>query len=121
MLYWEFGQQIAVRKGMWKAHSTQGQKPMGIVTTSQDLSENRSVAHEHTELLESMKAFAQASHTPIDKGVYEDPQRTKHERDRWAKWGNSRLNSTRLQNTCFPDKWNPASGKFVRGCFQQPE
>ena len=90
MLYWEFGQQVAVRKGMWKAIRPKAKSPWELYNLSQDLSENRSVAHEHTELLESMKAFAQASHTPIDKGVYEDPQRTKHERDRWAKWGNSR-------------------------------
>ena len=90
MLYWEFGQQVAVRKGMWKAIRPKTKSPWELYDLSQDLSENHSVAHEHTELLESMKAFAQASHIPIDKGVYEDPQRTRHERDRWAKWGNSR-------------------------------
>ena len=37
-----------------------------------------------------MKAFAKGEHEDWVKGTYSDPERKRHERDRWAKWGTSR-------------------------------
>ena len=53
-----------------------------------------------------MKAFAEASHTPVVPGVFLDPQRTRHERDRKAKWG-----STRAEADNYGKKMNRIQAK----------
>jgi len=90
MLYWEFGKQTAVRFGRWKAIRPNEGKPWELYDLEADPSETTSIAGAHPEVLEKMKSFADASHTPARPGTYSDPSRERHERDRWAKWGSSR-------------------------------
>jgi len=90
MLYWEFRSQVAVRMNDWKAIQPKKNAPWELYDLSQDISETTDVADEHKEILGRMKRFAAASHEPVRPGKYLDPKRTRHERDRKAKWGSSR-------------------------------
>ena len=90
MLYWEYGRQTAVRKGKWKAIQPKTDAPWELYDLEKDISETTTLAKNHPELLEEMKAFAKASHTPVQPGHYYDQSRERHNRDRKAKWGNTR-------------------------------
>jgi hypothetical protein len=90
MLYWEFGSQTAVRMGQWKGIQPKADGPWELYDLSKDISETTSVAEAHSDVVDKMKAFAVASHEPVSAGTYSDPARTRHERDRWAKFGTSR-------------------------------
>lgn len=90
MLYWEFGSQTAVRKGMWKAIQPKKEAPWELYDLSKDISETTSVADANPALLAEMIAYAEEAHEPVQAGTYSDPARTRHERDRWAKWGTTR-------------------------------
>ena len=90
MLYWEFRSQTAVRKGHWKAIQTKPTRDWELYDLNKDISENINIAEKHPNLLSKMKAFAKKSHTPVVTGKYIDSSRSKHERDRKAKWGTSK-------------------------------
>ena len=86
-LYWELGGQRAVRAGDWKA--VQPKKgTWELYDLSKDVSERRSVAAEHPEVLEKLTAYAKQAHEPAREGTYSD--RTLHEQDRRAKFGGVR-------------------------------
>ena len=89
MLYWEYRNQVAVRKKNWKAIRPKTDAPWELYDLSKDISETTSVADQHPELLKEMQAFAKQEHTPVNPGVYYDEKRTLHEADRKAKWGTS--------------------------------
>jgi hypothetical protein len=55
------------------------------------------VAEANPKLLAEMKAFAEQEHEPVKAGTYLDPARTRHERDRQAKWGSARNPTSRLK------------------------
>jgi hypothetical protein len=55
-----------------------------------DISETADVSAQHPALLAKMKAFAAAEHEPVRVGKYLDAKRTRHEKDRLAKWGTSK-------------------------------
>jgi arylsulfatase A-like enzyme len=85
-LYWELGQQTAVRMENWKAVQPRKDRPWELYDLSTDPSESIDVAADEAEILEKMKAFAEAAHEPVKSGDWGD--RTLHERDRAAKWQN---------------------------------
>ncbi len=87
-LYWEFGSQVAVRMGHWKAIQPRPNAPWELYNLAEDISETTDVADQHADILDRMKAFAKESHVPVQAGTYTD--RTRHERDRKAKWGSTR-------------------------------
>jgi len=89
-LYWEFKSQTAVRVGHMKAIRLKPGKPWALYDLSKDISETTDVSKDHPHLLEKMIAYAEAAHEPVRKGVYADPKRVDHEKDRRAKWGTSR-------------------------------
>ncbi|MEM7310073.1 MAG: sulfatase-like hydrolase/transferase [Planctomycetota bacterium] len=101
-LYWEFGGQLAVRTGDWKgvlARRGRGDwdeqvaaedAPWELYDLAVDPGEERDVAGEHPEVLKRLAALAAREHEPARPGSYTDPTRTRHERDRWAKWGTSK-------------------------------
>lgn len=89
MLYWEYRNQTAVRFGKWKAIQPNENKPWELYDLEADIEESNSVADSHPDILTRMKAFAKASHEPVHEGTYSDPDQTRHQRDRWAKWGTS--------------------------------
>ena len=87
-LYWEYGSQTAVRRDDWKAIRPHGNAAWELYDLAEDVSETKNVADEHADILTQMTAFAERSHTPVQPGTYRD--RTRHERDRRAKWGSTR-------------------------------
>jgi len=90
MLYWEFRSQIAVRHNNWKAIQTKPNRAWELYDLSKDISETTNVAEKNPDLLAKMKLFAKASHEPVITGKYLDSKRSKHERDRRAKWGTAK-------------------------------
>ena len=87
-LYWEFGSQVAVRMDHWKAIQPRPSTLWELYNLEEDISETTDVADQHADILDRMKAFAKESHVPVQAGTYTD--RTRHERDRKAKWGSTR-------------------------------
>ncbi len=89
-LYWESGSQVAVRSGSgnWKAVKAGKAGAWELYDLAADPSETEDRSADHGDLLKRMQAFAAASHTPAEPGTYTD--RSRHERDRWAKWGTAK-------------------------------
>ncbi len=87
-LYWEFGSQVAVRIGNWKAIRVKKDAPWALYDLVKDVSETTDVADQHPEIVERVKTIAEQSHEPVQAGTFSD--RTRHERDRKAKWGSTR-------------------------------
>ena len=104
MMYWEYGNQTAVRYGKWKAiqpgkpKGSKKNQPWELYDLSRDVSESTSVADSHPDVLEKMQVFADASHAPVEAGTYYDKSRERHERDRKAKWGTLREDQSPLKN-----------------------
>ncbi|MBN2476586.1 MAG: sulfatase-like hydrolase/transferase [Pirellulales bacterium] len=84
-LYWELGNQTAVRMESWKAIRPGPNRDWELYDLDHDVSEQHNVASEHPEVLAKMTSFAQAAHEPAEEGVFHD--REIHERDRRAKFG----------------------------------
>ena len=102
MLYWEFGGHTAVRWGQWKAIKTGKTDDFwALYDLSKDVTESRDVAEANREVLEKMMAFANRSHTPVQPGTFST--RTRHDRDRWAKWGDSKPPAPKLKKYT---RWN---------------
>jgi arylsulfatase A-like enzyme len=89
-LYWEYGNQMAVRQGNWKAILDRKNDKWALFDLARDVSETTNVADRHPQVLESLVAIAEAEHTPARTGTYTDPTRKRHQRDRWAKWGTAK-------------------------------
>ena len=87
-LYWEYGSQVAVRMHNWKAIRPKKNAPWQLYDLDADVSETTDIAAKHPEILARMQAFAEQSHTPVRPGTFTN--RTRHERDRKAKWGSTR-------------------------------
>ena len=87
-LYWEFRSQTAVRMNAWKAIQPKKNSPWELYDLAKDISETTDVSDRHPEILQRMKGFVLQSHEPVRAGTYTD--RTRHERDRQAKWGTTR-------------------------------
>ncbi|MEM9481229.1 MAG: arylsulfatase [Verrucomicrobiota bacterium] len=88
-LYWEYRSQVAVRVGHWKGIRPKENVEWELYDLSKDVSEANDVAADHPDMIAKMKALAKASHTPVEEGTYHDPEQTRHQRDRLAKWGTS--------------------------------
>ncbi len=87
-LYWELNQQTAVRMGHWKAVRPRRQSSWELYNLDSDVSETENVAGKHPEVLGQLTAFAAQAHQPAVEGVFHD--REIHEKDRRAKWGDTR-------------------------------
>ena len=87
-LYWEFGSQVAVRMNNFKAIRPKKNGAWELYDLNADLSEKNDIAEKHAEILARMKAFAERSHEPVRPGTF--TTRSRHERDRKAKWGSTR-------------------------------
>ncbi len=86
-LYWELGGQTAVRMGTWKAVRPRN-SGWELYDLSQDLGEQNDLAAQQVDVLARMEAFAEEAHEDAVEGVFHD--RAIHERDREAKWGDTR-------------------------------
>ncbi len=91
-LYWEYGRQTAVRMESWKAIRPNENRPWELYDLSRDLSEENDVAAENADVLAKLTAFAEEAHVPAEEGVFHD--REIHERDRQAKYGDTRSPGT---------------------------
>jgi hypothetical protein len=87
-LYFEFRSQVAVRMDHWKAIQPKEDGVWELYDLSTDVSETTNVAEQNRDILARMKTFAEQSHVPVQPGTFTD--RTRHERDRKAKWGSTR-------------------------------
>ncbi len=87
-LYWEYRTQTAVRMNDWKAIRPKPNADWELYDLSNDISERHNIAANHPQVVTKMIALAREAHEPVRKGAYSD--RTLHEKDRWAKWGDSR-------------------------------
>jgi arylsulfatase A-like enzyme len=72
-LYWEFGKQVAVRMGKWKAINP-GKKTSTweLYDLFKDISEAQDAAARHADIVAKMKAFAETAHTPVVDGEVYD-------------------------------------------------
>ncbi len=84
-LYWEMGDQVAIRQGMWKAVRTKSRWELYDLAT--DVSEARDRAADRPAVLARLQALAAAAHTPAREGTFDST--AEHERDRQAKFMNS--------------------------------
>lgn len=87
-LYWEYRTQTAVRMNDWKAIRPRPYADWELYDLGKDISEQTNIAAHHPRVMAKMIAFSRQAHEPVRKGTYSD--RTFHEKDRWAKWGDSR-------------------------------
>ena len=72
-LYWEIGNQTAVRMGDWKAYRKGGETgTWELYDLSKDISETTSVAAQHEDVLAQMKTFAAEAHQPMPVGEIYD-------------------------------------------------
>jgi arylsulfatase A-like enzyme len=99
MLYWEYGNQVAVRHGSWKAIKAGKTAPWALYDLSKDPSETTDLSSSEPKQLANMVAFAQKEHQPVRPGTFLDPTRARHNRDRQAKFGFSGVSSIASQNS----------------------
>lgn len=66
-LYWEFGNQTAVRMQHWKAYR-QGQGDWELYDLSTDIEEQHNVAADHPAILQQMVEYARQAHEPVRPG-----------------------------------------------------
>jgi arylsulfatase A-like enzyme len=113
-LYWEYGNQMAVRQGNWKAILDRKNDRWALFDLSRDVSETTNVADRHPQVLKALATIAEREHTPARPGTYSDPARVRHQRDRWAKWGTSKNQPQSPQggkaNTITAENLIPAAG-----------
>jgi arylsulfatase A-like enzyme len=80
-LYWEMGNQTAVRMGDWKAYHRGGDNAAWqLYDLSKDISETTDVAAQHAGVLAQMETFAAEAHRPMPEGEIYD--RSLIEKDR---------------------------------------
>ncbi len=96
-LYWELRGQVAVRMEHWKAIRPRNNSSWELYDLTADVSETNSVAARYPDVLNKLKSFAEASHTPVESGSFHD--RSNHEKDRKAKWGDTRPQRKRGDRT----------------------
>jgi len=90
-LYWEIGNQTAVRMGLWKAYRKGGeQAPWRLYDLSKDIGETTDVAAQNPDVLARLKAFAAEAHRPMphgevyDRALVEKDRRGDRGRRRWV-------------------------------------
>ena len=96
-LYWEIGNQTAVRMQNWKAYRGNPKQDWQLYDLSTDISETIDVSGANGAVLEKMKSFAVAAHSPAVKGTFASTEL--HEKDRRAKFGGKRPSRARNRKT----------------------
>lgn len=131
-VYWEFGGQLAVRMGRfkgilnrptrgggdWDEVIASGKGRWELYDVDADPTESIDVAREHPERIAMMAVIAAGEHEPVDAGTYLDPARTRHEKDREAKWGTAPDRPRtkprgRVERILEPDLIDPAGVEVV--------
>ncbi len=86
--YWEFGNMQAVRIDNWKGLHIRNKQSWELYDLENDISETTNVATDHPGIISRMEHIMKECHEPARPGTY--TTRERHERDRWAKWGDSK-------------------------------
>jgi len=75
-LYWEYGNQTAVRMGDWKAVRRTGKNASGweLYDLREDIEEARDVAKDHADIVAKIEAVATAAHKPAQRGSVLDAE-----------------------------------------------
>jgi arylsulfatase A-like enzyme len=75
-LYWEFGNETAVRMGDWKAVRHTGKKAGGweLYDLAHDAEEANDVAKDHADIVAKIDALATAAHKPVQPGSVLDAE-----------------------------------------------
>jgi len=107
-LYWELGEQVAVRMEGWKAVRPGRNADWELYELGRDPGEAKDLSGEHPKVLEKMRAFAEEAHEPAREGVFRD--RADHEKDRRAKWGDARKGGEPAVHTLAPEGLIPTAG-----------
>lgn len=84
-LYWEYGGQVAVREGTWKAIRPGRNRPWELYNLAEDVSERHNLADQYPDVLRRLQQFAAEAHEEPREGIFYD--RALHEKDRRAKFG----------------------------------
>jgi arylsulfatase A len=71
-LYWEYGSQIAVRKGNWKAYKQKKNSPWQLYDLKTDSREENDLAKANATQLAELVAHAKAAHKPARVGGWVD-------------------------------------------------
>lgn len=82
-LYWEMGNQFAIRQGTWRA--VRGKGGWELYDLAADPSESKDLAKEKPEIAAKLADLAEKAHVPAVEGTFSRTDR--HERDRRAKTG----------------------------------
>lgn len=82
-LYWEMGNQFAIRQGTWRAVRSKG--GWELYDLAADPSESKDLAKEKPEIAAKLADLAEKAHAPAVEGTFSRTDR--HERDRRAKTG----------------------------------
>ena len=131
-LYWEIGQQTAVRMKDWKAYQKNPKSEWQLFDLSQDISETTDVSAKNSEIMEQLKNFAEAAHSPAVEGTFSSTKL--HEKDRQAKWGDKappprgkprKAKKLKTAGLISTGKWkvarvsseNTANKKFAKNAF----
>ena len=70
-LYWEYGDQVAVRKGAWKAYTSK-KRPWQLFDVEKDTLEEKDLAAVHPDVLKSLVDQAASAHAPAAWGTWID-------------------------------------------------
>ena len=117
-LYWEHGSQTAIRMKNWKAIQTKKDNQWELYDLNTDLSETRDIAHQYPQIIQQMKQYALESHEPAEQGTY--TTKTRHERDRQAKFGTSnvRPKTKKMNRIKHPKLVTPAKMRILKASSQ---
>lgn len=70
-LYWEYQNQLAVRKGHWKG-VRRGKAPWELYDLSKDIEEKRNLSDKFPDVVQELTTIAQSAHRPMRGGVVYD-------------------------------------------------
>jgi arylsulfatase A len=75
-LYWEYGNQTAVRMGDWKAVRRTGKNASGweLYDLREDIEESKDVAKDHADVVAKIETIAAAAHKPVQPGAVLDAE-----------------------------------------------
>ncbi len=120
-LYWEYGNQRAVRVENWKGVLDRKLDEWSLYNLDDDVGETTDVAQQHPEELARIVAISEREHEPARPGTYRDKARTRHERDRRAKWGEDGdpRKSTQKVNTIEAKHLIPAAQTKLVHCSSE--
>jgi arylsulfatase A-like enzyme len=98
-LYWEIGNQTAVRMGLWKAYRRGAdQAAWQLYDLSKDIGETTDVAAQNPDVLAKLRAFAAEAHRPMPHGEVYDRALVEKDRNYLGKPARPKAKTPRSAN-----------------------